>query len=84
MGALADKQFQSYRRVSPGKTVSRGSDLPGQELQEYAAAAVNPDGTAIATSTDQLLLEILLELKALRLGMAAAGICEEVELEDVA
>ncbi len=74
-----------------------GPDFPGtagdRERGKFRAskyprlttvAVSDDDGESLRGSTDELLWEILQELRAQRLGMAASGTAEYVDIEDVA
>ena len=77
--SLGNRQFQSLRRVQPNRLVDN-SDGAGRHHEEYAVAVVDPEGSGIGQTTEELLGEILLELRALRTGMILAGFAEEVDV----
>ena len=56
---------------------------PGARPHETVLAIAGTDGEVIGASTEDLLADILYELRAMRLGMMASGLIEEVKDVDV-
>lgn len=68
---LTDRQFETLRRVQPDRLApNRGGSQ--YHYEEYATAVVDPDGNPIVSPVEQLLLELIIEVRALRQGMILA------------
>ena len=68
MASLGDRNFQSFRRVWPGRTTT-DPDLDSRHREEYAQAVVAPDGGPITGNVEGVLGEILVQLKMLNMQM---------------
>ena len=77
--SLSDRHFESYRRVLPRRLVWNRDQL-ARHHEEYAQAVVDKDGGPIGKTTEELLSEVLLELRSLRMGLIAGGLAEEVDV----
>lgn len=64
-GSLGERQARAFR---PDPTVHRGTAL----------AVMGSDGLALGSSTNDVLQDILLELRLMRMGQVFAGVCEDV------
>lgn len=80
MGALTDRQFQSYRRVRPG---AKDIDDDGvAKHAQYAQAVVGADGTPLVADLPDLITLLILEQRRTnRLLELAFG--TEVSIDDV-
>ena len=67
----SSRERGAYRRV------------PGARPYETVLAVAGADGSTIGASSEDLLADILYELRAMRLGMMASGLIEEVKDVDV-
>lgn len=69
--SVSDRQRAIFRRV------------PGVEAEDSfprtAVAVVSGDGSTIGVSTETLLLELLYEIRALRLGLVLTGAAADLE-----
>ena len=79
--SLTDRQYQAFRRVRPGRSVSEADG--SRHAEQYATAVVDPDGLPVVADIPLLLSQMLLELRRLNLQLALlSGV--EVGLSDVA
>lgn len=82
--SLGDRQFESARRVRPGRLVpNRRSASHVLHSEEYATAVVDADGKPLALAIENLLEAILMEQRRTNaLLQALTG--QEVTIADVA
>lgn len=66
-GTLGERQARSYRQ---SKSYYRGT----------AVAVVGDDGAVIGGGLEEILGELLHEIRALRLGMVLAGTAEDIDI----
>lgn len=71
MGALSDRQYQSARRVRPGRVVT-DERLGTKHAEEYATAVVGPDGETLGRTQEELMDELIHQVKRLVLAMEMA------------
>lgn len=81
MGALTDRQFQSYRLVKKGRKAE--DDDGTTKHQQYAVGVVSWDGEPLTNATDRLLAELILEQRRTNL-LLQMHVGQEVSLSDVA
>lgn len=76
--SLKDKEYESYRRVSPGRVTDVRGRPGALEHEEYAQAVVGSDGAEISMGVEALLGEMLYELRMLRVSMTLAGTAADI------
>lgn len=81
--SLSDRQFETYRRVSPGRLIRNRGDA-ARHKEEYATAVVGIDGSPVVPYVLEDLMEMLL-LEQRRTNLLLEMLTgQEVSLSDVA
>ncbi len=81
--SLGDRQFESFRRVQPGRVVKNRTGEASHH-EEYAIAVVGVDGESLPLTTEQLLGQLVLEQRLTNLLLTKIADMEGVTIADVA